>query len=59
MKIETLLIGHAIFSGAGTIGSVVAFVSTHVDLLFIPFMVFTFILLSDISKWHQLKNKLE
>ena len=39
MKLESLLIGHAMFSGAGTLGSGLALRATRIDLLWLPLAV--------------------
>lgn len=50
MKIETLLLAHAVLSGTGIAGSAVALTYTGVELLYIPLSVFLFFLASDIRK---------
>lgn len=50
MKIETLLLAHAVLSGAGIAGSAVAITYTGVELLYIPLSVCLFFLASDIRK---------
>ena len=43
MKFETLQVAHALYSGAGTAGSVWAFSETDAGLLLIPLSVFLFL----------------
>lgn len=50
MKIETLLLAHAILSGTGIAGSAIGLTYTGVELLYIPLSVCLFFLASDIRK---------
>jgi hypothetical protein len=48
MKIEALLLGHALLSGVGAAGSVAAIRFTGVELLYVPLSVCVFLMLSDL-----------
>lgn len=47
MKLEAMLLAHTLYSGAGTVGSVLAFKATDMGMILLPLSVFAFMLFID------------